>query len=197
MATRQVWLLSGMVLSLFACDVLRADEPGTKSTVTVLVTNSRPVVRGTRRYWSFGGATYMSVTTVPGTSSTSTPATTAPVKTTTRLQDSQQRPLQTTTPSVQAQPSAPAASTQLSTSIFGSGAVPTSQLSQERRSRATVSGSDVVSGRESGVRATTDAGSLLGRSSSARGISTQQRTPIMTDTRIRGSGVGRMVASGG
>jgi hypothetical protein len=81
--------------------------------------------------------------------------------------------------------------------VFGSGAVPTSQLSQQRRSRASAGSSDVVSGRESGVRATTDAGSLLGKSSSARGISTQQRTPIMTDTRIRGSGVGRMVASGG
>ena len=209
-----------MILALFACDILRADEPvaaGTSTNGTLQATNSQPVVRRTRRFFLFGGSVYTTsskaapatVTTgtaattssastiaVPTTAMTTTP-TAVPVTRTTRPQDTQQPALSPTGPPVQPQPSAPAAATQLSASVFGSGAIPTSQLTQERRSRASGGNSDVVSGRESGVRATTDAGSLLGKSSSARGVSTQQRTPIMTDTRIRGSGVGRMVASGG
>lgn len=210
MIARQGWLVGGTVLALFACDIVRADEPvgvTTSSSVAVQPTSSQPVARRARRFWLFGGSVYTTAAkTVPSTATgttaapaaaTSTAAAPALVTRTTRPQDAQQPAIPSAAQPVQPQPSAPAASTQLSASIFGSASVPTSQLSQERRSRGSAGSSDYVSGRESGVRATTDAGSLLGKSSQARGISTQQRTPIMTDTRIRGSGVGRMVASGG
>jgi iron complex outermembrane recepter protein len=46
------------------------------------------------------------------------------------------------------------------------------------------------------LRASTDAGNLLGESPSVLGISTQRRTSIITDTRIRGDRVGVLAASG-
>ena len=55
---------------------------------------------------------------------------------------------------------------------------------------------DRVLGGESKARATTDLGSLVGRSSRSRGVSTQKRNPIITDPRVRGSRVGQMAASG-
>ena len=208
MIARHGWLAGGTILALFACDVVRAEETvgvATDSVAAVQVMSSQPVVRRTRRFFLFGGLSYSTsaktasatlTTTTPATAATTTPNP-APVTRTTKPQDSQQPALSPTGQPVQSQSGTPAAATQLSASIFGAAAIPTSQLSQDRRARASGGNSDVVSGRESNIRATTDAGSLLSKSSQARGVSSQQRTPIMTDTRIRGSGVGRMVASGG
>jgi hypothetical protein len=201
MAAHRTSFVGGIVLILISSGGLRAEETLDPSSPATGLTSQQPSARGAKLFWLFGRPTYassttsISTTTVPGVASTTTAAVTA-IRTV-RPQDSQQPSISSSSRPVQSQPSASAASTQLSGSVFGDSAVATSQLSQQRRSRASGNNSDVVSGRESNVRATTDAGSLLGKSSSARGVSTQQRTPIMTDTRIRGSGVGRMVASGG
>ncbi len=53
-----------------------------------------------------------------------------------------------------------------------------------------------VNGGESRSRQTTDAGSLLRKSSAALGVGTQRRNPIVSDPRIRGSRVGQLAASG-
>ena len=55
---------------------------------------------------------------------------------------------------------------------------------------------DRISGREATERVATDAGNLLGKSPSALGTNVQQRTPIMSDPRVRGSRVGQLLASG-
>lgn len=64
------------------------------------------------------------------------------------------------------------------------------------RAAARTSGTDRISGRESTFRATTDAGSLLGRSARSRNISTQQRNPVINDPRVRGTRTGQLLASG-
>jgi outer membrane receptor protein involved in Fe transport len=79
------------------------------------------------------------------------------------------------------------------TNLFGGGAA--SSLLSERRRRRTP-GSDLVSGAESRVRATTDAANLLGKSSRSRNIVTQQRSPIIHDPRLRGTRTGQLLASG-
>jgi len=55
---------------------------------------------------------------------------------------------------------------------------------------------DSVLGIESKARNTSDLGSLLGESANTRGVTTQKRSPIITDPRVRGSRVGQMNASG-
>jgi len=84
----------------------------------------------------------------------------------------------------------------VSAALFGPAGVSPSLLSEVRRSRAAGPATDVVIGSESKVRATTDAGNLLGKSIQTRGLAPQNRTPIITDTRVRGSGVGNLLASG-
>ena len=69
-------------------------------------------------------------------------------------------------------------------------------LSARRGARATSPGADAVLGDEASFRKTTDSGNLLGKSMSVRGVSSQQRTPITTDTRVRGERVGQVLASG-
>ncbi len=208
MAVHRGWLLGGTLLAFSVGQIARAEEavePATNPTpavqsASVQSTSAQYGVGRPRLFWFFGRPAYSSSTTTVtkiSTPSSAPAAVAAPAARVARPQDTQQPALSPNASPVQPQTRAPTAATEFSASVFGSGSVPTSQLSQQRRSRASGAGSDVVSGRESGIRATTDAGSLLGKSSSARGISTQQRTPIMTDTRIRGSGVGRMVASGG
>ena len=56
--------------------------------------------------------------------------------------------------------------------------------------------SDVISGKESKARSTSDAGSLISKSSRNRGVVGQKRSPIITDPRVRGSRVGQLAASG-
>lgn len=111
-------------------------------------------------------------------------------------QDPQPAPLAPAPSPPQQSPALPAASSQLASDVFRSGSVSASQLAQERRGRASAPSSDIVLGRESGFRATTDAGSLLGKSNQTRGVAAQRRTPIITDTRVRGAGVGSLVVGG-
>jgi hypothetical protein len=84
----------------------------------------------------------------------------------------------------------------LAARLFGSPSGNRSLLSENRRSDAFSPGSSVVLGSESKGRKTTDVGSLLGRSTGALGISTERRSPIVNDVRVRGSQVGQLLASG-
>lgn len=70
------------------------------------------------------------------------------------------------------------------------------QLSPDRRIRANGPSTDAVLGAESLFRKTTDTGNLVGKSMTVRGVSSQQRTPIVTDTRVRGQRVGQVLAAG-
>ncbi len=72
----------------------------------------------------------------------------------------------------------------------------TGELSAARRPLATAPASDAVFNAEATGRLTTDVGSLLQKSKSAHGVSIQNRTPIVSDTRIRGQRVGQVLASG-
>ena len=87
----------------------------------------------------------------------------------------------------------PSSARRLSTVFSATGP---SLLSELRRTRSSGPTSLIVGGSESRFRATTDAGNLLGKSVRARGVTAQNRTPIITDTRVRGSGVGSLLASG-
>jgi outer membrane receptor protein involved in Fe transport len=57
-------------------------------------------------------------------------------------------------------------------------------------------GIDSVLGGEATIRATTDAGDLLGSSPAILGLGIQTRNPIVTDPRVRGNRVGSLAASG-
>ena len=94
------------------------------------------------------------------------------------------------------QVSAPQSSSELAAIVFGSDDVDRSLLSQARRARAMSPSTDIVFGAEGKFRVATDSGNLLGKSNKARGISIQKRNPIVSDPRIRGDRVGRLVASG-
>ena len=72
----------------------------------------------------------------------------------------------------------------------------TMNLSAERQSRASILTAEAILGEEATFRKTTDSGNLVGKSMSVRGVATQQRTPVTTDTRIRGERVGQVLASG-
>ncbi len=90
----------------------------------------------------------------------------------------------------------PAAASELSAALFGGGLVGPALLASDRRRFAVGVGSDVVMGLEAATRSTTDAGNLLGKSNSQLGLGVQNRNPIITDPRIRGSRVGRLAGSG-
>ncbi len=64
------------------------------------------------------------------------------------------------------------------------------------RQRSLRVGADVIFGTEALTRATADSGDLLRKSLLTVGVSSQQRTPIVTDTRVRGERVGQVLASG-
>lgn len=90
----------------------------------------------------------------------------------------------------------PLAAQSLSATLFQSGNSARSLLTEIRRRRLRAPSTNLVRGTESRARATSDAGSLLRKSSASFGIGTQRRTPIVVDPRIRGSRVGRLAASG-
>lgn len=69
-------------------------------------------------------------------------------------------------------------------------------LPASRRGRTKSAAVDAVLGQEAKSRESTDTGNLIGKSTTVRGVSPQQRTPIVTDTRIRGERVGQVLASG-
>tara|TARA_R110002072_G_scaffold271038_2_gene430941 strand:+ start:46838 stop:49048 length:2211 start_codon:yes stop_codon:yes gene_type:complete len=91
---------------------------------------------------------------------------------------------------------APPPASTLSNRLFGSPSRNRSLLSENRRANAFSPGASVVLGSESKGRKTTDVGSLLGRSTGALGVSTERRSPIVNDVRVRGSQVGQLLASG-
>lgn len=71
-----------------------------------------------------------------------------------------------------------------------------SLLSPERSDRARGPSNDLLLGSESLLRVTTDTGNLLGKSPLGLGLGIQRRTPIVTDSRIRGQTTGQQLASG-
>lgn len=107
------------------------------------------------------------------------------------LQDAQP-PAITFEPTVQS----PTRAADLAASIFGDGDSNRSLLSQTRRARSYSPGTNIVLGSEGRFRVTSDAGSLLGESRSSTGVAIQKRTPIVSDPRIRGDRIGRLLASG-
>ncbi|TWT91881.1 TonB-dependent receptor domain-containing protein [Neorhodopirellula pilleata] len=69
-------------------------------------------------------------------------------------------------------------------------------LPADRESLAISPAADAVFREEALGRRTADIGDLLRRSKGAHGVSIQNRTPIVSDTRIRGQRVGQVLASG-
>ncbi|MCA9059914.1 MAG: TonB-dependent receptor [Planctomycetaceae bacterium] len=94
-------------------------------------------------------------------------------------------------------PETPAISHKLTSpqDLFGS-VNQVNQLDENRRRLAHSPASDVVFGAESKGRVTNDVGDLLRKAISSHGVSTQERTPITTDTRVRGQKAGQVLASG-
>ena len=83
---------------------------------------------------------------------------------------------------------APAA---LSLDLFGSRSSGSGESGARRKL-----GVDVVRGTEAITRASSDGGSLLGKSNATNGVTAQRRTPVITDLRIRGARSGQILASG-
>lgn len=79
---------------------------------------------------------------------------------------------------------------------FGTSAAANQLLTGARRKRAGRISANLVLGSEAKLRASTDAGSLLGGSASSQGVVVQRRTPVTTDPRSRGSRIGKLAASG-
>ncbi|MEL6107340.1 MAG: TonB-dependent receptor [Planctomycetota bacterium] len=69
-------------------------------------------------------------------------------------------------------------------------------LPRIRRPRAVSPAANAVFSAEATGRQTADVGSLLDQSKGTQGVAVQQRTPIVSDTRIRGQRVGQVLASG-
>jgi outer membrane receptor protein involved in Fe transport len=90
----------------------------------------------------------------------------------------------------------PTAAVQFVESVFGSPDVRSSLVSEYRRYLLEGMDTELVLGSESVFRATTDGGNLLGKSLFSPGVRVQQRTPVVTDPRVRGSRTGRLLASG-
>ena len=79
--------------------------------------------------------------------------------------------------------------------LFGS-VDQTELLPGHRRKLAQSPASDAVFGIESRGRVSNDVGDLLRKAISSHGVTTQDRTPIVSDTRIRGQRAGQVLASG-
>ncbi|MEO0529792.1 MAG: TonB-dependent receptor [Planctomycetota bacterium] len=69
-------------------------------------------------------------------------------------------------------------------------------LTGERRMRADSPASDVVFGGQAIGRNTADSGNLLQQAISSHGVATQNRNPLVSETRVRGQRVGQVLASG-
>ncbi len=80
--------------------------------------------------------------------------------------------------------------------VFAAEGVRRSLIALYRPTHAPAPGSEVVFGTEGMFRVTTDGGNLLDKSLFAPAIKVQQRTPVITDPRIRGSRYGGLLASG-
>jgi len=71
-----------------------------------------------------------------------------------------------------------------------------SGLQGDRRARAHSPAVDVVFGAQAIGRQTNDAGDLLRQANSTHGVATQNRSPLVSETRVRGQRVGQVLASG-
>ncbi|MEM6470220.1 MAG: TonB-dependent receptor, partial [Planctomycetota bacterium] len=69
-------------------------------------------------------------------------------------------------------------------------------LPKIRRPKAASPAANAVFSKEATGRQTSDVGSLLNQTKGAQGVSVQHRTPIISDTRVRGQRVGQVLASG-
>lgn len=69
-------------------------------------------------------------------------------------------------------------------------------LPEARRMDASSPAADAVFSAEATGRRTSDIGQLVQRSKAAHGVAIQHRTPIVSDTRVRGQRVGQVLASG-
>lgn len=69
-------------------------------------------------------------------------------------------------------------------------------LPMSRQALARTPAVDAIFAAEAVGRKTADVGDLLNQSKAAHGVSVQNRTPIISDTRIRGQRVGQVLASG-
>lgn len=70
------------------------------------------------------------------------------------------------------------------------------ELPEERRQHAKSPAADAVFSAEATGRRSSDIGDLVKRSKAAHGVAIQHRTPIVSDTRVRGQRVGQVLASG-
>jgi hypothetical protein len=70
------------------------------------------------------------------------------------------------------------------------------ELPEDRRKHANSPAADAVFSAEATGRRTSDIGHLVERSKAAHGVAIQHRTPIVSDTRVRGQRVGQVLASG-
>ena len=93
-------------------------------------------------------------------------------------------------------PASPVAAQMAVARLLAGPGLAASLLSENLQYQARQPGTDIVFGEQSRLWATTDAGSLLGKSSTVTGLSVERRTPIITDPHVRGSSVGQLVASG-
>ncbi|TVS10480.1 MAG: TonB-dependent receptor [Planctomycetaceae bacterium] len=91
---------------------------------------------------------------------------------------------------------APAAARELSESLFGGSLIGPSLIERDRRSYPVGIASDWIGGPEARGRGTTDGGDLIAKSHRALSAASQHRNPIITDTRIRSSRIGRQPGSG-
>ena len=106
----------------------------------------------------------------------------------------QSQPALTPAPSAPVAPTQPSQAQSISASLFGTFGVPRSRLAAT--SGVVPASATIVSGLESQVRLTTDAGNLLDKSSAVLQIGVQRRNPVVADPRIRGSRIGSLAASG-
>jgi len=74
--------------------------------------------------------------------------------------------------------------------------LPSSLLTQGIREPGMGPATESVASGEAQSRASTDTGSLIGRSPSLLGVGVQRRTPIVNDPRVRGSRVGQLAGAG-
>lgn len=92
--------------------------------------------------------------------------------------------------------SSSSSSSSLAARLFGRAGGRRSLLAGNRRRRAGQPGTAIVLGSESRLRRSTDSGDLLQKSPSSLGVYGQRRSPIITNTRVRGGRVPTMLASG-
>ena len=139
--------------------------------------------RAEMRYFSTGGANYLDTRVaevVPATMLQPTPLV---------LPRTSLGPASPTDPSRSAAPTA--------LSLLGQSNIVSARSNLDFiRNQSYFGSRDIVAGTESATLATRDLGDLLKKTTTAPSVSTQTRTPVIHDPRIRGSRVGALAASG-